>query len=100
RCRAIYTLSLHDALPIYGSVHGPGYSGGEGITGSYPHPTGGAFADDFHVYAVDWTPDSITWSVDGVAYQTITPADLGGNEWVFRSEEHTSELQSREKLVC
>ncbi|WP_017591361.1 glycoside hydrolase family 16 protein [Nocardiopsis potens] len=73
----------HEQSTVHGTVHGPGYSGGEGIGGSYPHPTGGAFADDFHVYAVDWAPDSITWSVDGVAYQTVTPADLGGDRWVF-----------------
>ncbi|MGH3358826.1 MAG: glycoside hydrolase family 16 protein, partial [Nocardioidaceae bacterium] len=68
---------------VHGSLHGPGYSGGEAVTGSYSLPDGQAFADDFHVFAVDWSPDSVTWSVDGNAYQTKTPADLGGDEWVF-----------------
>lgn len=73
----------HEPATVHGSLHGPGYSGGEGITGSYNHPEGWAFTDDFHTFAVEWSPEQITWSVDGVAYQTFTPADTGGNEWVY-----------------
>lgn len=68
---------------VHGTIHGPGYSGGEGIGASYDHPEGGAFPDDFHVYAVEWSPEGITWFVDDVAHNTITPADVGDNEWVF-----------------
>lgn len=68
---------------VHGTLHGPGYSGGAGLTGTYMHPNGWSFADDFHTFAVDWTPDAITWSVDGNAYQTKRPADAGGNPWVF-----------------
>jgi beta-glucanase (GH16 family) len=32
---------------------------------------------------VDWNGQSITWSVDGNAYETRTPADLNGNQWVY-----------------
>jgi len=69
---------------VHGTIHGPGYSGGNAIGHSIDLPDGGAFAEDFHVYAVDWTPGGITWSVDGVAYSTVTPDDLpGGARWVF-----------------
>ncbi|PZR53526.1 1,3-beta-glucanase [Xylanimonas oleitrophica] len=68
---------------VHGSLHGPGYSGGNPLTGSYMHPQGWSFADDFHTFAVDWSPGSITWSVNGVAYQTITRNDTRGNPWVF-----------------
>ncbi|TWD74881.1 beta-glucanase (GH16 family) [Kribbella amoyensis] len=68
---------------VHGTIHGPGYSGAGGIGASYNHPNGWSFADDFHTFAVDWAPDSITWSVDGVQYQRRTPADLNGNPWVF-----------------
>ncbi|MEE2039990.1 glycoside hydrolase family 16 protein [Nocardiopsis sp. CT-R113] len=71
---------------VHGTVHGPGYSGGGGIGASYDHPDGGAFTDDFHVFAVDWTPGSITWSVDDVPFNTITTADVGGNPWVYDQE--------------
>jgi beta-glucanase (GH16 family) len=67
---------------VHGTVHGPGYSGAEGISGTATLPSG-AFADDFHVYGVDWRPGSINWTVDGAVYQTVTPADLGGDRWVF-----------------
>jgi beta-glucanase (GH16 family) len=66
---------------VHGTIHGPGYSGAGGI--GAPYGIGGAFADDFHTFAVDWAPNSITWSVDGNVYQTRTPADLNGNQWVF-----------------
>src|SRR3712207_7797495 len=69
----IYTLSLHDALPIYllldvrlPAGHGPGL-GGRGLAGARLPPGGHRRAHD---------------------------AQRG------RSEEHTSELQSRQYLVC
>ena len=68
---------------VHGTVHGPGYFGGEGISGTYMHPQGWSFADDFHTFAVDWSPGSITWSVDGDVYHSVTPADTGGDPWVF-----------------
>jgi hypothetical protein len=68
---------------VHGTIHGPGYSGGEGIGAGYNLPGGGAFADAFHTFTVDWAPDSITWYVDGVQYSRKTPADLGGDRWVF-----------------
>ncbi|TXL87889.1 glycoside hydrolase family 16 protein [Streptomyces sp. IB2014 016-6] len=68
---------------VHGTLHGPGYSGEGGIGAGYSLPNGEAFADNFHTFAVDWAPDSIKWSVDGQVFQTRTPADLGGREWVF-----------------
>ncbi|GIG20768.1 hydrolase [Cellulomonas chitinilytica] len=68
---------------VHGTVHGPGYSGGSGITGTYQHPQGWSFADAFHTFAVDWKPGSITWSVDGNVYHQVTRASVGSNPWVF-----------------
>jgi beta-glucanase (GH16 family) len=68
---------------VHGTLHGPGYSGAQGIGSSYSSPTGRAFADDFHVFGVEWEPQSIRWSVDGMVYHTRTPADLRGARWVF-----------------
>ena len=73
----------YEPAVVHGTVHGPGYSGAQGISAAYTNPSGAAFADDFHVYGVDWRPDSITWTVDGVAYRTVTRADVGSNPWVF-----------------
>ncbi|WP_159665295.1 RICIN domain-containing protein [Streptomyces mexicanus] len=68
---------------VHGTIHGPGYSGSAGIGAPYSLPNGQAFADAFHTFAVDWAPDSISWSVDGTVYQRRPPADLGGKTWVF-----------------
>ncbi|MCT9930812.1 family 16 glycosylhydrolase [Planotetraspora sp. A-T 1434] len=68
---------------VHGTLHGPGYFGSGGIGAPYTLPGGQKFADGFHTFAIDWSPNTITWSVDGVAYQTRTPADLGGRTWVY-----------------
>ncbi|MER8073358.1 family 16 glycosylhydrolase [Streptomyces sp. NPDC094034] len=68
---------------VHGTLHGPGYSGSGGIGAGYTLPNGQAFADAFHTFAIDWSPNRISWSVDGNVYQTRTPADLGGRTWVF-----------------
>ena len=68
---------------VHGTIHGPGYSGAGGI-GRPLKLTRGAFADDFHVHAVDWAPQELRWSVDGRQYNRLTPADLPpGAKWVF-----------------
>ncbi|GII98578.1 beta-glucanase (GH16 family) [Sediminihabitans luteus] len=72
----------HEPGLVWGSLHLPGRSGADAVHASTGLPGGEAFADDFHVYAVDWAPGSIAWSVDGVVYQRRTPADTGGT-WPF-----------------
>lgn len=66
---------------VYGTVHGPGYSGADGVGGSYTLPSGG-LTDDYHVYAVEWEPNEIRWYIDNIHYATVTPDDVPG-EWVF-----------------
>jgi beta-glucanase (GH16 family) len=66
---------------VYGTIHGPGYSGAGGIGATFS--IGAPFADAFHVFAIDWSPNRVSWSVDGNVYETRTPADLNGNRWVF-----------------
>src|SRR3712207_8733454 len=65
----IYTLSLHDALPIWASIAGP------------PHvPSASAWRDRA--------------SAPGSVVRTVA------SSFSARSEEYTSELQSRQYLVC
>jgi beta-glucanase (GH16 family) len=67
----------------HGSMHGPGYSGANGLTGGYTLPSG-KFADDFHIFAVEWEASAVRFYVDGNLYETRTPADLpAGKTWVF-----------------
>ena len=60
---------------VHGTLHGPGYSGGARSARPSRLPAG-RFADDFHVFAVEWEPDVVRWYVDGQVYLTRTPANL------------------------
>jgi beta-glucanase (GH16 family) len=67
---------------VHGTIHGPGYSGGNGIGLGYN--TGSPLANAFHVYAVEWEPNVIRWYIDNTLYETRTPADLpAGTTWVY-----------------
>jgi beta-glucanase (GH16 family) len=69
---------------VHGTVHGPGYSGGSGIGGPFTLPDGVAFADDFHVFAIECETNSIRWFVDGHPYFNVSPENLpAGSRWVF-----------------
>lgn len=69
---------------VHGTMHGPGYSGASGIGAAYSLPAGKNFSDDFHTFAVEWEPNVARFYVDGILYQTRTPADLPtGAKWVF-----------------
>ena len=69
---------------VHGTIHGPGYSGAKGIGSSYALPDKKPFADDFHVFAVEWEPNTIRFYVDKDLYATRTPADLPpGTKWVY-----------------
>jgi beta-glucanase (GH16 family) len=70
---------------IHGSLHGPSTSNGESsLTSPFSLPAGQNFADDFHIYAVEWEPGTISFYVDTNLYATFTssqwPAD---GTWVF-----------------
>jgi beta-glucanase (GH16 family) len=84
-CGEIDILEIRGQQPdvVIGSVHGPGYSGAGAISASFTLPAGQSFADDFHVFAVEWEPERIRYFVDDNLYQILTPASLGGRSWVF-----------------
>jgi beta-glucanase (GH16 family) len=68
---------------VHGTIHGPGYSGSHGIGAPYSLPSG-RFADDYHVFAIEWEPNQIRFYVDDHLYETRTPADLPpGTKWVY-----------------
>lgn len=69
---------------VHGTIHSPGYSGSQGISSPFALPDNSRFADDFHVYAVEWEPKAIRFYVDDHLYATRTPADLPkGTKWVY-----------------
>src|SRR3712207_7417506 len=74
----IYTLSLHDALPIFPPVQDHYPSGGQSNAAQYGIFTAGIPAES-----------------SGMMHEKCPRCDMER-----RSEEHTSELQSRQYLVC
>jgi beta-glucanase (GH16 family) len=69
---------------IHGSIHGPGFVGDVGIEAPYTLSGKRRFADDFHLFAVEWEPNAIRFYVDEDLYATRTHADLHpGWKWVF-----------------
>lgn len=66
---------------IFGTIHGPGYSGGASFGNTYNFP--GGVAGSYHTFAIEWQPDRIEWYVDGILYHTANPADVAPNQWVF-----------------
>src|SRR3712207_7235680 len=73
----IYTLSLHDALPIYPAFSTAGRGFGRAADGRIPGPL--------------WVK---------MLYSALNLSLRSRSEHRGRSEEHTSELQSRQYLVC
>lgn len=65
---------------IFGTIHGPGYSGGQSYGNVYVF--GEPVYNDYHTFTTVWQPDYIEWYVDGILYHTATPEDVPG-EWVF-----------------
>lgn len=73
-----------EPFTVHGTLHGPGYSGGNGLSSSYSLPNNQRFSDDFHLYAVEWDVRVMQFYVDGILYKTISTVDLpAGSSWVF-----------------
>ena len=69
---------------VHGTLHGPGYSGSEGIGKPFEEVNGHPISSDFHLFAVEWEPNKIRWYVDDKLYETRTSADLPpGTKWVY-----------------
>lgn len=69
---------------VHGSFHGPSDKGDCYLTSTATLPNAKRFADGYHLFALQWSPDSATCLVDGVPYETRRPADLRpGAQWVF-----------------
>ena len=65
-------------LTDYGTLHAPGFDKGSSADAAR------ALADDFHVYAVEWSAKGIQFFLDDRGYVTLTPADVpAGGKWAF-----------------
>jgi beta-glucanase (GH16 family) len=79
----IMELKGHQPNIMYGTIHGPGYSGGSAITDTYALENN-RFDKDFHIFAIEWDTDKIDFFVDGYLYQRISKSTVTKKgEWVF-----------------
>ena len=79
----IMELKGADSNTLWGTIHGP--NGDVGTTKAM-----NSDISQWHTYAIDWTPNAITWFVDGVQYQRVTKWQYVGSSsplvWVFDHE--------------
>ena len=70
---------------VHGSLHGPSTSGPTSdFTAAFSLPAGQNFADDFHLYAVEWEPGTIRFYVDSNLYGTVNQSQWpAGGTWTF-----------------
>ena len=66
---------------VYGTVHGPGYFGGDGITNTWSLDK--PLSSTYNVYAIEWFPNKINWYINNKLFHTVTPKSVGTNKWVF-----------------
>ena len=72
--------------PTSSSAGAPDYNDHAGIGASITLPFGETVYDDYHVYSIQWSQNSIEFLVDGISYETTTPASLpSGAPWVFNA---------------
>jgi beta-glucanase (GH16 family) len=62
----------HQPAKVYGTLHYGGTWPANTSGGSNYTLPAGTFADDFHVFALEWTPTRMRWFVDGVQFAERT----------------------------
>lgn len=65
---------------IYGTLHSPSSFGDSQNKGTV---TIAGATDDFHVYGLEWTEESITMFVDGEPFYSYAPQDKNADNWPF-----------------
>src|SRR5690242_1585446 len=91
-----YTLSLHDALPIY-KAYRYAMQAGEGATSVYAHDEAAAFFTMAQRHAAT-AKERLEAYLGAAKVAEVSGRYAEAAE--LRSEEHTSELQSHVNLVC
>lgn len=66
----------------HGAIHGPGYFGATPFTGTFN--LGEVVDANYHVYAIEWDPNTIRWYVDNNNFYTVTRSQVEQyGPWVF-----------------
>ncbi len=74
-----------DPFTSVASLHGPGYSGGSALS-SYYSAGNDPLSAGYHVYRVDWLPNSIKFYVDGRLIGAQRKSTIAPKDWVYNAE--------------
>src|SRR5699024_1601823 len=78
----IMELLGHEPDTIHGNIH---YGDPKGEKqGTYKLPEGESFADDYHVYSIEWEPGEIRWYIDGELFNVA-------NDWHSRHPDNADD---------
>jgi beta-glucanase (GH16 family) len=90
-CGEIDAMEAISPVPdaVFATVHGP-IKGVPNFQQDLQYVTAAQpLTGAFHTYGLIWQPGRITWTLDGAAYATTTPADLPASaKWVFTHPFH------------
>jgi beta-glucanase (GH16 family) len=88
----IMELIGHEPNKIHGTLHYSRPGGRHAYTGTDTTLAVGTFADDFHVFRLDWEPGVMRWYVDDRLYQTQT-------NWQSRANSFPAPFDQRFHLI-
>ena len=88
----IMELIGHEPNRVYGTLHYSRSGGRHTYTGTNMTLTAGTFADEFHVFRLDWEPGVMRWYVDDRLYQTQT-------NWQSRAKSFPAPFDQRFHLI-
>ncbi len=71
---------------IQSTLHTPSSSGNSVNHGGILAPSD--ISDNFHVYSMNWSPNQITFLLDGVPYYTYNPSIKNASTWPFDAEQY------------
>jgi beta-glucanase (GH16 family) len=76
---------LHATNEVSSAIHTPSSFGNTVNTATQILPN---VADNYHVYSMNWSPNQITFMIDGVGFYTYSPANQTSDTWPFDLEQY------------
>jgi len=85
-CGEIDIMELLGSSPstVHGTIHfGADWTQHNYVGQGTSLPSGETFADEFHVFSIDWNEDGITWFIDDQPFYSVTSTVTGGQPYPF-----------------
>jgi len=85
-CGEIDIMELLGSSPstVHGTIHfGADWTQHNYVGQGTSLPSGETFAEEFHVFSIDWNEDGITWFIDDQPFYSVTSTVTGGQPYPF-----------------